>query len=234
MPWIAAIAWIPLAAVAIGALGGAWILRRWLCPGGGCPLTGSPWGGALFGGLLGLVVGLAAMDAMEAPRIELDAPTVREVEASPTTATAARDQRGGENEAVGLPAAPVDRPKALEAGTGGGLYHLDAGRSLREVAGEGLALVVFSATWCPPCKQYAPILEAEAADGVMPVWKVDVDTHRDLAKRLNIRALPTTVLWRDGVEQGRAEGLLPAKVVRSILHPKATGSDSDLGQPRRR
>src|SRR4051812_32614708 len=61
-------------------------------------------------------------------------------------------------------------------------------------------VVDFFATWCPPCKAIAPLLEqlaAEKADKVKIV-KLDYDTAQDIAAKYNIRSIPTLILFRDG------------------------------------
>jgi len=62
------------------------------------------------------------------------------------------------------------------------------------------AIVDFYATWCPPCKILARNLIK--FDKVKPsnvvIYKVDIDQHMDLAKRYNVRSLPTLVYIKNG------------------------------------
>ncbi len=65
----------------------------------------------------------------------------------------------------------------------------------------GAALVDFYATWCGPCKQIAPVIDALAtsykAQG-LKVGKVDIDTSGDLAVRYGIQGVPTLLFFKDG------------------------------------
>ena len=59
--------------------------------------------------------------------------------------------------------------------------------------GDKPMLIDFYATWCPPCKQIAPILEelAKEYEGKIDFYKIDVDKEGELAKAYNIRSIPT-------------------------------------------
>lgn len=54
-------------------------------------------------------------------------------------------------------------------------------------------IVDFYATWCPPCKALAPILEdlaSEYADRI-EIYKIDVDDDQELTAQYNVRTVPT-------------------------------------------
>ncbi|MBK8975971.1 MAG: thioredoxin [Planctomycetes bacterium] len=69
-------------------------------------------------------------------------------------------------------------------------------------------LVDFSATWCGPCKQLAPTIEAVARDydGRLDVYKVDIDESPELAARYGVRGIPTCVFFHSGKEVDRFTG----------------------------
>jgi thioredoxin 2 len=73
-------------------------------------------------------------------------------------------------------------------------------------------LADFWAPWCGPCRAMAPHFERaarELKDRVRLV-KVNTEDAPGLAARYNIRAIPTLVLFRNGVEHKRRSGALDA------------------------
>ncbi len=61
-------------------------------------------------------------------------------------------------------------------------------------------LVDFWAVWCGPCKAIAPVVEQIAADfkGKVKVGKMDIDHHREVAQKYNIRSIPTLLVFKGG------------------------------------
>jgi thioredoxin 2 len=70
-------------------------------------------------------------------------------------------------------------------------------------------MVDFYATWCGPCKMLAPQLEELAGQFTNRVKfvKVNVDEAAALARRFEVRAIPTLVVFKDGKEADRLVGL---------------------------
>ena len=84
----------------------------------------------------------------------------------------------------------------------------------------GLAVVDFWATWCPPCRMMEPILGEVATEyqerGVRVV-KVDTDQARETAAMFDIRSIPTLIFFRDGEPLFELVGAVPKPVlVREI------------------
>ena len=73
-------------------------------------------------------------------------------------------------------------------------------------------LADFWAPWCGPCRAMAPHFERAARELKDRVRLVKVNTEEApaLAARYNIRAIPTLVLFRNGIEQKRMSGALDA------------------------
>ncbi|WP_151770635.1 thioredoxin family protein [Streptomyces abyssomicinicus] len=70
-----------------------------------------------------------------------------------------------------------------------------------EVLGAELpVLVEFTADWCPPCRQMAPVLTALAAEEAarLKVVQLDVDTSPETTNRYGVLSMPTFMLFRDG------------------------------------
>lgn len=81
------------------------------------------------------------------------------------------------------------------------------------VSGSDLPVLVdFYATWCGPCQMMAGILEqvsGQMKDKLMVV-KIDTDKYDQLASQHHIYALPTLVLFKNGAEVDRIEGVMQA------------------------
>ncbi|QZX82722.1 thioredoxin family protein [Metapseudomonas otitidis] len=64
---------------------------------------------------------------------------------------------------------------------------------------------------CGPCKAFAPTYQQAAAQlqGRCRLGKLDSEANRQLAGQLNIRSIPTLILFKGGVEIARQSGALP-------------------------
>ena len=80
-----------------------------------------------------------------------------------------------------------------------------------------LALLTFSATWCGPCKRSKPALEEMSKASTVPfgyVYESDLDDFLDIF--VQIKAFPTYILYKDGQEIERVEGV-DLKAVEAMI-----------------
>lgn len=85
--------------------------------------------------------------------------------------------------------------------------------------GNDTYLVDFGAEWCLPCKQMEPVLEAleKEAGTKFKLVKVDGGAHLNVMKELNVDALPVFVIYKNGKEVWRKQGITTIEEFKANL-----------------
>ncbi|MFM2390119.1 MAG: hypothetical protein RLZZ437_1674 [Pseudomonadota bacterium] len=92
-------------------------------------------------------------------------------------------------------------------------------------------IVDFWATWCGPCKQLTPALEAAvtAAKGKVRLVKIDVDQNQRIAAQLRIQSIPTVYAFWQGQPVDGFQGAQPGSEIKAFIdRVAALGGDGGL------
>ena len=86
------------------------------------------------------------------------------------------------------------------------------------MAKDGIFFVDFWATWCGPCRTFAPVYEEVAAENPDIVFaKVDTDAEQRLAGAFHIQSIPTLMIVRDRVILFSQPGAVPKGALQALV-----------------
>lgn len=88
------------------------------------------------------------------------------------------------------------------------------------ISGTKTVLVDFGASWCPPCKQMEPVLKnlQDNNAGKFTLLKVDGGRDQNLVQEYKVTALPVFIVFKDGKQVWRKDGIATEKEIADQLN----------------
>ena len=100
------------------------------------------------------------------------------------------------------------------------------------VSSNGMVVVDFWASWCGPCRTFAPVFDQASEEHPDVVFgKVDTEAEHELAGAFGIQSIPTLMVLRDQVVLYAQPGALPAASLQELI---TRAADLDMAEVNRR
>jgi thioredoxin 1 len=86
------------------------------------------------------------------------------------------------------------------------------------VTNPGITLVDWWASWCGPCRRFAPVYQAASEQHPdITFGKIDTEDQPGLSAAARISSIPTLMAFRDGILVFRQAGALPAPALEELI-----------------
>ena len=111
----------------------------------------------------------------------------------------------------------TDSGNQTNANSSAGISRVDY---FNKIKSDKLVLVDFYAEWCAPCKKMKPYLEEISNDmkNTVDVLRIDADASKEVCQVMTVEALPTLILYKNGIQVWRNTGYVTKEEVLNQIN----------------